>query len=360
MSDIIDYKCPCCGGSIEFDTATQNMKCPYCDTEFDVAAMLENDEALNDGAEDEITWESLSSEKFSDDDRVGLFVCDNCGGQIVCAENTAATSCPYCDSPVMLSGRLSGEHRPDIVIPFKLDKEEAKSGFLKHLKGKRLLPKAFKDEAHINEIKGIYAPFWLYDADAEAKMRFHATKTRYWSDSSYNYTETRHYTLIREGELGFDNVPVDGSVKLDDALMDSIEPYDFSQAVDFKTAFLSGFLADKYDVASEESSSRAPERIKRSTENAFSSTAIGYATVYPERSTVKTVSGRVRYALLPVWLLTTEWNGNKYTFAMNGQTGKFVGDLPVDKKAYFLYLAAFFGLFNAIAMLGLFLLSLII
>lgn len=336
------------------------MKCPYCDTEFDVAAMLANDEALNDGEGDEISWESGSSGEFDEGDGVGLYVCESCGGQIVCDENTAATSCPYCDSPVMLTGRLKGELRPDIVIPFKLDKDAAKEGFKRHLSGKRLLPKAFKDEARLNEIKGVYAPFWLYDADAEAKMRFHATRTRFWSDSNYNYTETKHYTLIREGELGFDNVPVDGSQKLDDALMDSIEPYDFSQAVDFQTAYLSGFLADKYDVSSEESSDRATDRIKRSTENAFSSTTVGYASVYPERSVIKTTSGRVRYALLPVWLMNTEWNGKKYTFAMNGQTGKLVGDLPVDKKAYFKYLFGFFGLFTAATLLGLFLLSLLL
>ena len=360
MSDIIDYKCPCCGGSIEFNTEGQNMKCPYCDTEFDVSAMLENDEALNDTDTDEITWESGSEGEFSEEDGVGLYVCESCGGQIVCDENTAATSCPYCDSPVMLTGRLKGDLKPDIVIPFKLDKNEAKAGFLKHLKGKKLLPKAFKSEAHIEEIKGIYAPFWLYDADAEAKIRYHATKTRFWSDSNYNYTETRHYALVREGVLGFDNVPVDGSVKLDDSLMDSIEPYDFSQAVDFQTAFLSGFLADKYDVSSEESSCRATERIKQSTSNAFASTTIGYSSAYPERSVIKTTSGRVRYALLPVWLMTTDWQGKKYTFAMNGQTGKFVGDLPMDKGAFIKYLSLFFGISASVSMLGLYLLSLLL
>jgi DNA-directed RNA polymerase subunit RPC12/RpoP len=358
MSNIIDYKCPCCGGSIEFDTQSQNMKCPYCDTEFDVNAMLQNDEALNAEAPDEINWERTDSGEFTDADGMDLYVCNSCGGQIVCDDVTAATSCPYCDSPVVFSGRLKGELRPDLVIPFKLDKEAAKEGFIRHLKGKKLLPKAFKSEAHIEEIKGIYAPFWLFDTDAEAKMRFHATRVRFWSDRNYNYTETRHYALIREGTLGFDNVPVDGSVKLDDDLMDSIEPYDFSTAVDFQTAYLSGFLADKYDVSSEDSVPRANERIKNSTADAFTQTTGGYASVFPERTYIKTISGRVRYALLPVWLMTTEWNGQRYVFAMNGQSGKFVGNLPMDKKAYFKYFGLYFGISTALSMLALFLLSL--
>ena len=358
MSEIIDDKCPCCGGKIEFDTASQNMKCPYCDTEFDVSAMLENDEALKEGASDEISWEKTDGETWDEKDGMSIYVCNSCGGQIVCDETTSATSCPYCGNPVVFSGNLKGDLRPDIVIPFKLDKNAAKEGFFRHLKGKRLLPKLFKDQTKIEEIKGVYAPFWLFDTDADAKIRYHATRTRVWSDSNYNYRETRHYALIREGSLGFDNVPVDGSVRLDDALMESIEPYDFSQAVDFQTAYLSGFLADKYDVSSDDSVPRANERIKRSTENTFASTCIGYTSVIPERSFIKTKSGRIRYALLPVWLMTTSWNGKSYTFAMNGQTGKFVGDLPLDKKAYLKYFALFFGGITAIALAALWLLFL--
>ena len=129
-------------------------------------------------------------------------------------------------------------------------------------------------------------------------------------------------------------MPVDGSTKMDDALMESIEPYDFTGAVDFQTAYLAGFLADKYDVDSEQSIERANERIKKSTENAFASTVQGYSTVIPESTSIRLQNGKVKYALYPVWLLNTTWNGQRYTFAMNGQTGKFVGDLPLDKGAY--------------------------
>lgn len=335
------------------------MKCPYCDTEFDVESVKNLASESIDGKEDEFNWERESKNEWSEDDGMAVYSCKSCGGEIVCEDVTAATSCPYCGNPVVFTGNLSGELMPDLVIPFKLDKEAAKEGLRKHLMGKKLLPKVFKDENRINEVKGIYAPFWLFDADADAKIRYHATRTRVWSDSSYNYTETSHYALIREGNLSFDNVPVDGSRKLDDALMESIEPYNFAEAVDFKTAYLSGFLADKYDVTSEQSQPRANERIKRSTENAFMSTTLGYATVVPERSYVKTASGRIRYALLPVWLMTTEWNGKNYTFAMNGQTGKFVGDLPMDKNAFFKYLGLWLAGITAAAMALLYLLWLI-
>lgn len=353
--EILEYKCPCCGGKIEFNTSGQNMKCPYCDTEFDLDAIRGiEDEDFDDG--DSFGWETQSDKTWSQDDNMQVYSCKSCGGEIVCEAVTSATSCPYCGNPVVFVGNLSGELMPDAVIPFKLDKEAAKEGLKKHLSGKKLLPKVFKDENRINEVKGIYVPFWLFDADADAKIRYRATRTRMWSDSNYNYKETKYYALIREGSLGFDNVPVDGSKKLDDTLMESIEPYDFSAAVDFRTAYLSGFLADKYDVNSEESIPRANERIRESTERAFAATTVGYTTVFPEKTSVRTIAGRIRYALLPVWLMSTSWNGKTYTFAMNGQTGKFVGDLPMDKKAYLRYFLMFFAGITAAALAALWLL----
>lgn len=142
-------------------------------------------------------------------------------------------------------------------------------------------------------------------------------------------------------------MPVDGSTKMDDALMESIEPYDFTGAVDFQTAYLAGFLADKYDVDSEQSIERANERIKKSTENAFASTVQGYSTIIPESTSICLQNGKAKYALYPVWLLNTTWNGQRYTFAMNGQTGKFVGDLPLDKSAYKKWLFGLTGLIGA-------------
>ena len=334
MQTLQEYKCPCCGGAIAFDSTLQKMKCPYCDTEFDIETLAGYDDGLN-GEQDNMEWETSAGTRWQEGETDGLrsYVCKSCGGEIIGDENTAATACPFCDNPVVMTGQLSGALKPDIVIPFKLDKNAAKAGLQKHLTGKRLLPKIFKDQNHIDEIKGVYVPFWLFDTEADAQVRYRATKVRSWSDSDYDYTETSHFLVRRGGSIAFEHVPVDGSSKMADDLMESIEPYDFSDAVDFRTAYLAGYLADKYDVTAEQSIERANERVKRSTEEAFASTVKGYATVTTESSSIKLHGGKAKYALYPVWILNTTWNGNKYTFAMNGQTGKFAGDLPVDKAA---------------------------
>lgn len=335
MQTIQEYKCPCCGGAIAFDSTLQKMKCPYCDTEFEMEALEGYDKELQEEQADDMHWETTAGTEWEQGETDGLrtYVCKSCGGEIVGDENMAATSCPFCGNPVVMMGQFAGALKPDLVIPFKLDKKAAKEGLMKHISGKRLLPKVFKDQNHIDEIKGVYVPFWLFDTGVDAQIRYHATRVRAWSDSDYDYTETRHYMVHRAGSVAFEHVPVDGSTKMADDLMESIEPFRFSEAVDFQTAYLAGYLADKYDVDAEQSVERANERVKRSTEEVFASTVKGYATVVPENSSIQLHGGQAKYALYPVWLLNTTWNGNKYTFAMNGQTGKFVGDLPVDKGA---------------------------
>lgn len=335
MQNLQEYKCPCCGGAIAFDSALQKMKCPYCDTEFEMETLADYDKQLQDGQDDQMEWETAAGADWQEGETDGLrsYVCKSCGGEIVADENTAATDCPFCGNPVVMMEQFAGERKPDLVIPFQLDKKAAKEGLMKHLCGKRLLPKIFKDENHIDEVKGVYVPFWLFDTDADAQARYRATKVRTWSDSNYNYTETKYFSVHRSGSIGFADVPADGSSKMADDLMESIEPFDVTKAVDFQTAYLAGYLADKYDVSAEQSVNRANQRVKASTEQAFADTVKGYSSVTQEHCSIQLHGGKAKYALYPVWILHTSWNGEDYIFAMNGQTGKFVGDLPVDKAA---------------------------
>lgn len=344
MQTLREYKCPCCGGAIAFDSASQTLKCPYCDTEFEPETLSEYEHVLKETETEteHAEWEKASNEWLADDtERLCTYVCRSCGGEIVGDETTAATSCPFCGNHVVMENKLSGQLKPDLVIPFRLDKNAAVANLKKHFSGKRLLPKAFKDENRLDEIQGVYVPFWLFDTDVRANIRYRATRIRTWSDSRYDYTETSHYAVSRGGTLGFDHVPVDGSSKMANDLTESLEPYDLSEAVDFNAAYLAGYLANRYDVGQEESTERANERVKRSTERAFGETVNGYATLVPESSNIRLSNGKVRYALFPVWILNTNTNGKTYTFAMNGQTGKLVGDLPCDTKAAWKW---FFGL----------------
>lgn len=335
MAAVTEYQCPNCGGEIEFDANLQKMKCSYCGSDFDVATLKAYDEDLKTQQPDSINW-NMPTDSWAEGESEGLsgYECQNCGAEIVGEETTGTVDCPYCGNHVILKGKFSGQLRPDLIIPFKLDKNMAKQGLTKHLKGKFFLPKVFKDENHIDEIKGIYVPFWLFDTDVDASIRYKATRVRNWRSGNYRYTETQYFSVIREGFIAFDNIPADGSSKMADDLMESIEPFTISDAVDFQTAYLSGYFADKYDVSADQCITRVNERVKSSAETNFKKTVTGYSSVVTESSYINAHNGKAKYALYPVWILNTTYKGEKFVFAMNGQTGKFVGNLPCDKLAF--------------------------
>ena len=175
---------------------------PFCDTEFDIEALEGYDEALREEKSDSMEWETAAGSEWENGEADGLrtYICKSCGGEIVGDANTAATTCPFCGNRVVMMGNFSGSLKPDLIIPFKLDKNAAKEGLMRHLSGKRLLPKVFKSQNHIDEIKGVYVPFWLFDTDVDARMRYSATKVRTWSDDDYDYKETSHFAISREGK----------------------------------------------------------------------------------------------------------------------------------------------------------------
>ncbi len=349
MSSLLEYKCPCCGGSISFDSSAQKMKCPYCDTEFDLDTLKSYEEMTNGAQPSEMNWAEDQGSEWSsaEGESLKVYVCDSCGGEIVCDDDTAASKCPFCDSPVIMQGNLTGTLRPDVVIPFKLDKAAAKNAFREYLKDKKLLPSMFRNENRLDDIQAVYVPVWLFDADADADMLFDATQDRSWSDGSYRYTETSHYNVARSGHFAFRNVPVGGSTKIDDKLLESLEPFDQSEAVDFHKGYLSGYIADKYDTPAEECIERANERITDTIETQLRRSVEGeYNVQNVTNRSIRFNDGKRRYALYPVWTMNARWEGETYLFAMNGQTGKFVGDLPMDKKKYW---ASFAGIAAACA-----------
>lgn len=356
MSELLEYKCPSCGGALEFDSSLQKLKCPYCDSTFDVDELAQQEEEAfeNPLPESKSTEWTMADNQWAEGETndMRVYICNSCGGEIVGDSNTGASECPFCGNQVVMKGAFSGDLKPDYVIPFKLNKEDAKKKYLEHIAGKFLLPKSFKGENHIDEIKGVYVPFWLYDADVYAYAKFRAENIRHWSDSKYDYTETSIYDIYREGSMSFEHIPCDGSSKMDDDLMESIEPFTFEDALPFNSAYLAGYFADKYDVDQYQNLPRADERVSNSAVEVLRGTIdYPYTSVNTVDSSASRTNGAVKYALYPVWLLTSTYKGEKYTFAMNGQTGKFVGNLPIDKKKKWLASILSFGITSVVATL---------
>ena len=346
---IKEYKCPNCSGAVKFDSSIQTMKCPFCGTEFEIEALEAYQKELALPTEDKYKWDidKGSAWENPESDDLASGACPSCGAELVGDKNTVATVCPCCGNAQIVQRRLSGLLKPNYVIPFKLEKKAAIAALKNFYQGKRLLPDLFKDENKVNSIQGVYVPYWLFDAKAQGRMRYKATKMSVWSDKDHNYTKTDFYSVVRDGNIAFDKVPVDASEKMDDSYMDSMEPYDYSQLKDFQSAFLAGYLAEKYDVSAENSKGRAEQRIKTSVEKEFIKSVTGYNSVVPESSSVKIEGGKVNYSLFPVWILNTKYKKQNYFFLMNGQTGLLTGKLPVDSgkvRKYMIMITGIIGL----------------
>ena len=366
---ITNYQCPACTGPLHYSESLGKLKCDYCGTEYEVAeieAMYAKKEEKSVEAQKKAEKETEQKKQqqakaaeegwdtsdISDnwafegdgwtEEGMKAYNCPSCGAELICDETTAATSCPYCGNPTVVPGQFSGVLKPDYVIPFKVSKKEAIEKLKMHYKGRPYLPKSFKDDNHIEEIQGVYVPFWMFDGKASGEASYKATTSKVYEKGDEEITETRHYEVSRAGSIGFEKIPVDASSKMPDDHMDSIEPYDYSGLKEFSTAYLPGFLADKYDVSVKDSQKRADTRCASTLEDALRGTVTGYDSCTLEHKQIDLKRGKVHYALLPVWMLHTKWNGQDFLFAMNGQTGKMVGDLPTSK-------GKFWGLFAAIA-----------
>lgn len=352
-SRIIEYKCPCCNAGLSFNGDCQQLTCDYCGNTFDLESVRAFNESQSQSQEEEVSWEDSEHQQWAKSEQETLrgFQCPSCGGEILCEETTVASFCPYCDHPTILPARVSDSLRPDALLPFQTTKEDAKAAFLRLCKGKALLPKGFTQEQRLERITGVYVPFWLYDCDADFSGSFHATRVRVWSDSQYNYTKTSHYLLKREADAQFSGIPMDGSEKMEDSFMESIEPFDYGKLVDFDTAYLTGFLADKYDVPWEKGDGRIRQRVSAAMDSRIQSSTIGYQAVIPASRQLHVKHSKARYTLLPVWLLNTNYRGKIYTFAMNGQSGKMTGSLPVCPKRTAAWFAGIFAVVTALTYL---------
>ena len=344
MGEMNDYKCRACGAPLAFDGASGKLKCDFCGSSFDPSEYELQDQAPEEKTSEEGQWGVAEGMK--------AYVCPSCGAELICDDSTAATSCPYCGNNAVMPGQFSGIHKPEYILPFKITKDQAMKALKEHYKGKFLLPKAFKTENQVKKIQGVYVPFWLFDRDAEGSAEYEATKSQSHREGDYVLTETEHYRVRRAGNISFRKIPVDASSKMPDDYMDSIEPYHYDELKEFSAAYMPGYLADKYDVERKDASGRADLRCENSLESALKNTITGYSTVNLEKKQIHVKPRQAHYAMLPVWLLSTKWRDKIYLFAINGQTGKLVGDLPEDK-------GKLHGVFWGIFLLGGLILSLL-
>ena len=320
QSNAVDYKCPSCGATIPFSPEKQKWVCSYCGSEFTLEELQKSQKKS--------VVEEKKEIKVEDAD---IYRCQSCGAEIIADENTTATFCVYCGNTAILKDRIHNSRVPDLIIPFQKVKDDATKAFEKVVKQKPLVPKAFKTKDNIQKITGIYIPFWAYDFQVSGTVEFNATDVHTWTDFRNQYTKTDGFSVVCEGNMDYDKVLADGSSRFPDDLMDSLEPFDFQGLVSYNQAFLAGFFSEKYDVDEDKAVERAQRRAVNTSVSLMRET-VNHQSCALLDNQLNVQKQKVYYILLPVWMVNTKYRDKTYTFAMNGQTGKIVGDLPLGRK----------------------------
>ncbi|MEY8443175.1 TFIIB-type zinc ribbon-containing protein [Lactococcus ileimucosae] len=357
QSKVLTHLCPNCGGPLLFDPKSQKFHCQYCLSSFTEEEVTAFEAKQTDKGipEESVSTASVETSNIeaSNDNQVGLFVCPSCGAEIVTEATTASTFCYYCHNPVVLSERLSGKFLPEKVLPFQIEQKEAEEAFLKWVGKKRFVPKDFFDKKQIKQLQGVYFPYWVVGADLRGQLEASANNIRVWIVGDLEYTETKQYHIIREGESSFQDLVKNALKKNEpEKMVGAVQPFDLSKAVSFKNQYLSGFLTEKRDIEFEEIKERVDSELRQYSEALMRDTVQGYTAVTSVQSNQKIMELQSDYVLLPLWLVTyRQKNSDKlFYYAMNGQTGKTAGILPVDKTRVILVAVS---IFFAVLLLGL-------
>ena len=373
MSDV-QLKCPSCGAPINFDVPSGKMKCSFCGASFTVeevnqfngisqanaeldaahaqqagtsgaggsgaaggagAATTPETQISTTPAEGQPGWVEPPPTYLDEatGQKMAQFQCNSCGGEIIGSPDMVSARCPWCNNNFVATGQLTSTRVPDRMIPFAMTKEQALEAFKANMKGLKLIPREFK-QVSVDDIQGVYVPYWLYDATVAGEGNFSCENIRTWTDSEYEYTQHQEYQVYRSANVAFLDVPVAGTTKVTDKLTESIEPFDYTKSVAFSPAYLTGFMTNKYDVEAQDANPRALERMKDSTEEVLRNSISGYDTVSTINTSIQPAFGELEYVFLPMWLMNVDFQGKNYNYAMNGQTGKFVGTFPVSERKY--------------------------
>lgn len=347
--DVLTHKCPNCSGPLLFDAKNQTFHCEYCGsvfTETEIEAFEKKEQPVTENSETTETisqTETTNESSESSTETVDLFLCPSCGAEIVTDSTTAATYCYYCHNPVVLSGRISGKFLPESVLPFAIEKEAAVSQFLAWTKKKRFVPKDFFNQAQIEKLTGVYFPYWMVDAELDGDFDAEANSVSVWRVGDVEYTQTKKFAISRQGRMNFKEFIKNAlSKNVTQKMVESVQPFAMDKAVPFKSQYLAGFQAEKRDIEFQEMAANVESELKTYGNNLLQDTISGYTTVYNKRSNITITSQNKHYVLLPVWIVTyrsSEQDKKIYYYAMNGQSGKVSGVLPIAK----LKLALFAG-----------------
>lgn len=346
----VNYKCPNCGGNVEFDVGSNLLFCAFCGQfyqpdEVNTNVEVKDEKTVQSWHSDQIEEDTADSgvsgqgtlEETSDNYMdVNIFLCSSCGAEIMTNDVEVSKFCAYCGQSTIIFDRVSKEKRPDKILPFRLTKEDAISTVNEHFHKAVYLPDEVENIS-VNSVYGIYMPYWVYDSHMEMGLKI--------EQKSDNGTKVFDFFDTKDMP-----VTLDASKRLNDNVSLVLNPFPVVEAVDFDPGYLSGFFADRYDVSFESrkedayhviSDSLKEELYERIPDSNIKQMRDTYGALYEQiealalkESTYDTkyeLKG-IEYAFLPIYFITFRVKNRLINILVNGATGRVVGSIPVDEK----------------------------
>lgn len=327
-------KCSSCGGNTVFEPSTGTLKCPFCGSEIEIETTRENTiehDFLN----------SLEIEDHSWDEEKRVFKCENCGAETLLDKDKVAGFCSFCGSSHIATSEHHAGIKPALVLPFQITKEEAVEKFKLWITKRYFAPSKLKQSYQLNKITGVYLPYWTFDSQTNSSYvvqigtYYYVMETRTVIEDGKPKQVTEQVQKIRwRTESGrysefFDDVLVKASRNVATGLIDKIEPFDLNGLVDYRTQYLSGFLAERYSIPLQEGWHDAKGIIDQHISNGIHGQVHGdVVNILHVATDYKAIT--YKHILLPIWISSFVFNNTIYRFLVNGQTGKVSGKSPIS------------------------------
>jgi predicted RNA-binding Zn-ribbon protein involved in translation (DUF1610 family) len=326
------FPCKECGANLQFAPGTDSLKCPYC------GAM--NEIAKSTDTVTEQSFESTlrnSAREVDMQDQITVR-CTTCGAETTLAPNITAGKCPFCGGGIVAEGSSKKQIRPKSLLPFKITRDEAGQSYRDWIGSRWFAPSELKRRAEASQITGVYIPCWTYDAQTSSDYtgergdNYWDTETYTTLENNQQVTRTRQVQKIRwwpaSGRVNesFDDVLVLASRSLPECAQ-ALDPWDLPALVPYRDEYLSGFIAESYQIGLPEGFEIAKQIMAGPIHQSVEQDIGGD---HQRVSSIDTTYSDVTYkhALLPVWISAYRYAGTTYRFLINARTGEVQGDRP--------------------------------
>ncbi len=325
-----DKKCPQCGGVMNFNPATGNLKCPYCEYEEEIEKQVFEPEKA-----DELDF--FAAEHTANCDwgvETKTVLCNACGAESIYDALQTSAVCPFCGSNQVMDANDQNTMAPGGVVPFSVSDKQASGLFKKWIKRRWFCPRLAKNSAKPDRFNGIYLPFWTFDTYTTSSYTGRYGIDHITTDSKgERHTETIWHNTSGVYQEFFNDELVAASKNHDISMLRKLEPFDTENNKSYKPEYIAGFVAERYSLGLKDAWQRAIQSIKskltshisdeiREEHRADHVGSVSFSTDYKDIT--------YKYLLLPIWVSNYKYKNKVYQFMVNGQTGKVAGKTPIS------------------------------